>query len=512
MTPSRFTSVRRGVFAPLAPHSRVDAVEQRLVDAVELGLFVDGEQLPSEAELAARLGVAPVTLREALVGLRRRGLLTTRRGRGGGSFVRAPAGWASEALRDRLSLQPVDTLRDSGDLRRAIEGTAAELAAVRASTADVRRLAAHEGALARAETNAERRRADARFHIELAAASQSPQLTDLTADSQAQVGPFLWFALEQVDTESVIGEHRAVLQAVASRDPARARELAVAHVERETRVLVAHRLDLASASAGLDATTGLDGVSPDHATAEATLNGILEVLDEAEAVVTVFRDEVSGLYRRLRESGQRLARPRLGPLRTHLRATLGSHGDLIVGAGVVFDSGVLEDELRWLEWWRPGPTGAPVLLGVSLDPQDPEFYDYETAEWFAAPRETGERWIVGPFVDYSGTNEHIFTLTVPIIVDDHFLGVAGIDMTVARIEALSEPGICAVDRPAVIVNHHGRVVASNRAEFMVGTLFGDTVHRADGWTTSDDGAATLTHSGAPWSVVLLGNDRVRQGL
>ena len=49
-----------------------------------------GEQLPPERELAETFGVARVTLREAIKALRQTGLLESRRGHGGGTFVVAP--------------------------------------------------------------------------------------------------------------------------------------------------------------------------------------------------------------------------------------------------------------------------------------------------------------------------------------------------------------------------------------------------------------------------------------
>ncbi|WP_408641983.1 GntR family transcriptional regulator, partial [Saccharopolyspora oryzae] len=49
------------MFAPLDQTGRVEAVTRRLVDAITLGLFADGEQLPTEAELAGQFGVSTVT-------------------------------------------------------------------------------------------------------------------------------------------------------------------------------------------------------------------------------------------------------------------------------------------------------------------------------------------------------------------------------------------------------------------------------------------------------------------
>ena len=59
----------------------------RIGEAIGSGVLEPGERLPSEGELAARLAVAPMTLRQALAILRDAGFVETRRGRGGGSFV-----------------------------------------------------------------------------------------------------------------------------------------------------------------------------------------------------------------------------------------------------------------------------------------------------------------------------------------------------------------------------------------------------------------------------------------
>src|SRR6201986_5516144 len=87
---------------PLAAAGRADEVGQRVSQAIQLGLFVDGEQLPPETEFAVQLGVSAMTLREALASLRQQGLVETRRGRTGGTFVRRPASPPLGLLRERL--------------------------------------------------------------------------------------------------------------------------------------------------------------------------------------------------------------------------------------------------------------------------------------------------------------------------------------------------------------------------------------------------------------------------
>ena len=57
---------RRAVFAPLDDGVvRSEVVVRRLVSAIALGLVVEGEQLPNEADLATSLNVSTFTLRDA---------------------------------------------------------------------------------------------------------------------------------------------------------------------------------------------------------------------------------------------------------------------------------------------------------------------------------------------------------------------------------------------------------------------------------------------------------------
>lgn len=58
--------------------------------AVADGELAAGDRLPPERQLAARLGVSRMTLRQALATLERRGLVTRSIGRGGGTFVASP--------------------------------------------------------------------------------------------------------------------------------------------------------------------------------------------------------------------------------------------------------------------------------------------------------------------------------------------------------------------------------------------------------------------------------------
>ncbi|MFD7708756.1 FadR/GntR family transcriptional regulator [Streptomyces sp. NPDC059785] len=236
---------RGAVFTPVANVARVETVVRRIGDAIELGLLAEGEQLPGESELAGRLGVSTVTLREALMALRQQGLVTTRRGRGGGSFVSVPDVPGEERLRARLAGWSTEELRDLGDHWAAVSGAAARLAAQRTEPDDLQQLRRTLDELAEAEDAAGRSRVYGRFYVELAAAAQSARLTREQIALQTEVGALLCLVLGDDEyREEVAQRHRSVISAVQDGAHERARELAEQCVQQSTARLVARRLAL----------------------------------------------------------------------------------------------------------------------------------------------------------------------------------------------------------------------------------------------------------------------------
>lgn len=221
---------RSAVFAPLSDVGRAEMVLQRLQHAITGGVLHDGERLPSESELGRRLGVAVVTVREALESLRDAGLVDTRRGRDGGSFVTFDRETARRFLDARIhGLSRLD-LRDAAVQYSAIAGTAAELAADRASEEDVTGLRELE-AQADAATPGGARRAVARFQLEIAALSQSPRLVREELRLQAEFGSLLWLCLRESDVRiRSTTARRGVIDALEAADPERARALTLRRV------------------------------------------------------------------------------------------------------------------------------------------------------------------------------------------------------------------------------------------------------------------------------------------
>ena len=232
------------VFAPLESTSRSARVARRLTDAIALGLLPDGEQLPAEADLAQQFGVSTVTIRESLSVLRQEGLIETRRGRGGGSFVRGPADGPAVLAKRRLAEVSLLELRDLGDLYAAIAGSAAALAAKRNDTEDVRQLRRAAAQLADAQKPDARRRAEAQFHIQVAVAAQSARLYHEEVALQAEFGTLLWLAFGDDDShELMVTSCNAVVDAIEARDREVARRTAEQRVADATARLIDYHLN-----------------------------------------------------------------------------------------------------------------------------------------------------------------------------------------------------------------------------------------------------------------------------
>jgi DNA-binding FadR family transcriptional regulator len=121
----------------------------------------------------------------------------------------------------------------------------------------VRRLRTLVGQLSDASSLGSQIRADSRFHIEVAIASQSERLTRLEVGLQTQLAELLWLppesaltpgaadSAELLDPVVTAAEHGAIAEAIAAEDGDTARALAERHVERNLRWLTALRLAMA---------------------------------------------------------------------------------------------------------------------------------------------------------------------------------------------------------------------------------------------------------------------------
>jgi DNA-binding FadR family transcriptional regulator len=146
--------------------------------------------------------------------------------------VRTPADGGEGALRARLRRLGLGELRDLADHYTAISAMAAELAALRADSDDVRRLRELAVAVPAAGTRSARWRSEGNFHLELAASAQSARLTREEMALQSEVGMLLWLSHAQAgEATAPADRHTEIVDAVAAGDPDAARRSAEAHVQ-----------------------------------------------------------------------------------------------------------------------------------------------------------------------------------------------------------------------------------------------------------------------------------------
>lgn len=181
------------------------------MQAISAGVLRYGEKLPSEAELASLMGVSVITVREALAPLRQRGLLATKRGRTGGSFITATRESAEEYNAGMLRQMPRVTLGDLGVHYEVVSAGCAEFACRRATTEELEFV--KEILLAARDlppTDWRQRITDAQ--LELASLSQSVRLTREHLRVQAEFTPLL--SLQDASPSARLGTHDLLLEQV----------------------------------------------------------------------------------------------------------------------------------------------------------------------------------------------------------------------------------------------------------------------------------------------------------
>lgn len=216
------------VLRPVRAGNGFEEALQQILQVVRLGLVPDGGRLPAERELAERLGISRVTLREVLKVLQDQGLVRARRGRYGGTFVlpRPDAGGEDELRRRVAGVDIEDVLR----FREVLEVGAAGLCAAHGLAGE------RAGRLRRALERTHEvpltdyRRADTLLHLTLAELCGSPSLTAQYAAVRATVNDLLdCIPLLVRNLEHSQRQHTALVEAVLEGDADGAREMMREH-------------------------------------------------------------------------------------------------------------------------------------------------------------------------------------------------------------------------------------------------------------------------------------------
>ena len=228
------TADSAGGFTAVQRVSPTQQVREQLLDAIERGTYPPGSPLPSERVLCETFGVSRVSVREALAGLEALKLIVIHQGRG--AFVRESVNDQYAGPFTKYLQLHRNELVELTRVRGALDELAAEEVARSATEAE---LAAIEDACQAFEQAAERgdlnaaTALDVAFHLSIADTANGALL------------PRLIHELNEVLTESraatfsqpgqlqhSVTEHRAIMKALAKRDPAAARRAVHRHMSR----------------------------------------------------------------------------------------------------------------------------------------------------------------------------------------------------------------------------------------------------------------------------------------
>ena len=457
------TTTKRVLFGHLHTEDAATAVARRLRTAIGLGVLSHGERLPREADLAKQFGVTTFSLREALGILRDEGLIVTRVGKHGGSYVERPPAGESMAGEELVRLSATE-LRDLGDWCAALVTHAAQLAARRAAQSTGDRLSVYVEEMVTTDSALTARRALGRFDVELAAGAQSMRLTRAELAVHEEFDWLVQMLLQDKNQRhAVAARMRAVAASIGAGNQMaawRAGEQLVSYLVTE---LMRRRLQMIA----VQTKTGL---TPAGGTDEL-IRELRSILDRTVEMLTGIATELAAFFDRqptAKDLGAEVAR--------RVMPQLGELPEVVHGLGFMAEVNILSEAPYWMEWWQRAPDGAfDRDYTHQLDSRRDDFYDYSTKAYSTQPRETGEPSAVGPYIDHGGVGEMIITVSVPVSrVDGEagrtFLGIMAADLRIDALERALSPWLAQAEHDCVVLNADSRVVLSNSVQFSVGDL------------------------------------------
>jgi GntR family transcriptional regulator, transcriptional repressor for pyruvate dehydrogenase complex len=220
---------------PIHYRSSYRLASEQIRRAIELGTYLPGERLPPSPEFAFQLGISVATLRAAVRGLIDEGLLEMRRGPKGGLVVLQQPRSGRRRKTSKAALAELDQLLE---LRKAVEGEAARLAAERRSEKDLERLQGDFDAMdAEVEADdgdplrtARFNRADAKFHADIARAAGNDLFLPVIED--ARLGMYTALGVNPMGlTAEVHHGHEAILREIRRGRPEAAAKAARKHLD-----------------------------------------------------------------------------------------------------------------------------------------------------------------------------------------------------------------------------------------------------------------------------------------
>ncbi len=213
-----------------------DSVVIQIERLILRGILRGGERLPSERDLAERLGVSRPSVREAIQTLQNKGLLTTKAS--AGVFVASLLGNAFTPPLTNLFSTHNEAVFDYLSFRRDLEGMAAERAATLGSETDLKVIqtimdqmtVAHD-----AQDPDREATLDAEFHMAIIEASHNVFLLHMVRSMFDMLKKGVFYNRQVMFNQSatrtaLLDQHRAICTAIQSRNASAARQAVNDHM------------------------------------------------------------------------------------------------------------------------------------------------------------------------------------------------------------------------------------------------------------------------------------------
>jgi len=221
-------------FQPIKPKKVSSQIAEQIRSSILAGEFAPGDKLPPERELAEMFSVSRPSVREAINLLASSGLVESYQGGGTvvKSLVEISAGNSLSELIKGEQARALDVI----EVRKSMEAWTAYYAAQRALPEDLRKL---EQIVLEMERNLTgmipSQDLDANFHVIIAQATHNVvwlHLMQSIFDAMKEFQRGVWRAvyITAEDHRTLFQHHRAVFEAIRDRDPERARDEMLAHL------------------------------------------------------------------------------------------------------------------------------------------------------------------------------------------------------------------------------------------------------------------------------------------
>lgn len=203
-------------------------VEEQLFEYILSEPVLVGQKLPNEFKLGEKFGVGRSTIREAVKSLVSKGVLEVRRG--AGTYVTSTTSSDEDPLGLGTIADKTSLALDLVDVRMMLEPGIAEMAALHATSEEIKQLevlcSLVETKIRQGEPHIQ---ADIQFHTFIAECSKNKVVEQLIPIIDTAVMMFVNVTHKKL-TEETITTHRHIVEAIKDRDPVGAKTAMMMHL------------------------------------------------------------------------------------------------------------------------------------------------------------------------------------------------------------------------------------------------------------------------------------------